>query len=39
MSLHRVVALLNPPQAAFELGCAAEVFGTVRQDVPSRYRD
>lgn len=37
MSLHRVVALLNPPQSPFELGCAAEVFGTVLPDVPARY--
>lgn len=37
MSRHRVVALLNPPQSPFELACAAEVFGTVRQDVPTYY--
>jgi AraC family transcriptional activator FtrA len=37
MSRHRVVALLNPPQSPFELACASEVFGTVRQDVPARY--
>jgi AraC family transcriptional activator FtrA len=37
MSRHRVVALLNPPQSPFELACAAEVFGTVRQDVPAHY--
>lgn len=37
MRLHRVVALLNPPQSPFELGCAAEVFGTVLPDVPARY--
>ncbi|THV40221.1 GlxA family transcriptional regulator [Glycomyces buryatensis] len=37
MSLHRVVALLNPPQPPFELACAAEVFGTVHTDVPVRY--
>jgi AraC family transcriptional activator FtrA len=37
MSLHRVVALLNPPQSPFELACAAEVFGTVLEDVPARY--
>ncbi|MFE3456653.1 GlxA family transcriptional regulator [Nocardiopsis aegyptia] len=35
--LHRVVALLGPPQSPFELACAAEVFGTVLPDVPSRY--
>ena len=37
MNRHRVVALLNPPQSPFELACAAEVFGTVRQDVPTHY--
>ncbi|MBF6329381.1 GlxA family transcriptional regulator [Nocardia transvalensis] len=37
MSLHRVVALLNPPQSPFELACAAEVFGAARPDVPVRY--
>ena len=37
MDRHRVVALLNPPQSPFDLACAAEVFGTVRQDVPSYY--
>lgn len=37
MGLHRVVALLNPPQSPFELACAAEVFGTVPQDVSPRY--
>jgi AraC family transcriptional activator FtrA len=37
MNLHRVVALLSPPQSPFELACAAEVFGTVPQDVPARY--
>ncbi|WP_338894294.1 helix-turn-helix domain-containing protein [Streptomyces sp. TG1A-60] len=37
MSLHRVVALLNPPQSPFELACAAEVFGTVPQDEPAHY--
>ncbi|MEU3741312.1 helix-turn-helix domain-containing protein [Streptomyces sp. NPDC032198] len=37
MNLHRVVALLNPPQSPFELACAAEVFGTVPQGVPVRY--
>ena len=29
--VHRVVALVQPPQPPFELGCAAEVFG-VRQE-------
>ncbi|NSC25552.1 helix-turn-helix domain-containing protein [Streptomyces albus subsp. chlorinus] len=37
MSLHRVVALLNPPQSPFELACAAEVFGSGLPDVPARY--
>jgi AraC family transcriptional activator FtrA len=37
MRRHRVVALLTPPQSPFELACAAEVFGTVRPDVPTRY--
>jgi AraC family transcriptional activator FtrA len=38
MSLHRVVALVSPPQSPFEFGCAAEVFGTVQTGVPVRYR-
>jgi AraC family transcriptional activator FtrA len=37
MTLHQVVALLGPPQSPFELACAAEVFGTVVQDVAARY--
>ncbi|WP_116041022.1 GlxA family transcriptional regulator [Amycolatopsis palatopharyngis] len=37
MSLHRVVALLNPPQSPFELACATEVFGTNQRDLPARY--
>lgn len=37
MRRHRVVALLNPPQSPFELACAAEVFGTVRPEVPAYY--
>ena len=37
MTLHRVVALLTPPQSPFELACAAEVFGAVQPDVPARY--
>jgi AraC family transcriptional activator FtrA len=37
MNLHRVVALLGPPQSPFELACAAEVFGTDVPDVPTRY--
>ncbi|MBY8859412.1 DJ-1/PfpI family protein [Nocardia sp. CA2R105] len=37
MNRHRVVALLNPPQSPFELACAAEVFGTIRPDIPVHY--
>lgn len=37
MILHRVVALLNAPQSPFELACPAEVFGTVRPDLPVHY--
>ncbi|MFE2283177.1 helix-turn-helix domain-containing protein [Streptomyces sp. NPDC059443] len=37
MSRHRVVALLNAPQSPFELACVAEVFGSVRPDLPVRY--
>ncbi|WP_030800769.1 helix-turn-helix domain-containing protein [Streptomyces sp. NRRL S-337] len=37
MNRHRVVALLNSPQSPFELACAAEVFGTVRPDLPVHY--
>ncbi len=37
MNRHRVVALLNPPQSPFELACAAEVFGTVRPELPVHY--
>lgn len=37
MALHRVVALLTPPQSPFELACASEVFGTVPQDAPPHY--
>ena len=35
--MHRVVALVRPVQSTFELGCAVEVFGTPRPDVPPRY--
>ena len=34
---HRVVALVRPVQSTFELGCAVEVFGTVRPGVPQHY--
>lgn len=37
MHRHRVVALLNPPQSPFELSCAAEVFGTIRPELPVHY--
>ncbi|RRR99278.1 GlxA family transcriptional regulator [Glycomyces terrestris] len=37
MSLHRVAALVQPPQAEFELASAAEVFGLDRPRLPSRY--
>lgn len=36
-AMHRVVALVRPVQSTFELGCAAEVFGTVRGGVPQHY--
>src|SRR5437899_2495349 len=35
--MHRVVALVRPVQSTFELGCAAEVFGTERPGVPQHY--
>ncbi|MFC0434242.1 GlxA family transcriptional regulator [Kutzneria buriramensis] len=35
--MHRVVALVRPVQSTFELGCAAEVFGTPRAGIPVRY--
>ncbi|WP_059008206.1 GlxA family transcriptional regulator [Streptomyces specialis] len=35
--MHRVVALVRPPQSTFELSCAAEVFGTERRGLPKRY--
>jgi AraC family transcriptional activator FtrA len=35
--MHRVVGLVNPVQSTFELGCAAEVFGTERAGVPQYY--
>ncbi|MEU6857900.1 helix-turn-helix domain-containing protein [Glycomyces sp. NPDC046736] len=37
MSPHRVTALVTAPQSTFELACAAEVFGTDRPALPSRY--
>jgi AraC family transcriptional activator FtrA len=35
--MHRVVALVRPNQSTFELGCAADVFGTRRPDLTPRY--
>ncbi|MEU3565719.1 helix-turn-helix domain-containing protein [Kitasatospora sp. NPDC006786] len=35
--MHRVVALVRPVQSTFELGCAAEVFGTLRPGLPQHY--
>src|SRR4051794_2717899 len=37
MSVHRVAALVLPPQSTFELACAAEVFGVRRPGLPGRY--
>ncbi|MFE5909537.1 GlxA family transcriptional regulator [Streptomyces wedmorensis] len=34
---HRVVALLQSPQSAFPLACAAEVFGDHSPAIPARY--
>lgn len=36
-AVHRVVALVRPPQSTFELACAAEVFGVERRGLPTRY--
>lgn len=36
-ALHRVVALLQPPQSTFTLACAAEVFGDHGPAIPARY--
>lgn len=36
-ALHRVVALLQPPQPTFPLACAAEVFGEHGPAIPARY--
>ncbi|MFD9029651.1 GlxA family transcriptional regulator [Streptomyces sp. NPDC059567] len=35
--LHRVVALLQPPQSTFPLACATEVFGSHGPAIPARY--
>jgi len=37
MPVHRVTALVLPPQSTFELACAAEVFGVHRPGLPVRY--
>lgn len=37
MRVHRVVALVLPPQSTFELACAAEVFGVPRPGLPAGY--
>ena len=37
LAMHRVVALVRPVQSTFELGCAVEVFGTLRDGVPQFY--
>ncbi|MFD7549671.1 GlxA family transcriptional regulator [Streptomyces sp. NPDC059578] len=36
-ALHRVVALLHPPQSTFLLACAAEVFADHGPTIPARY--
>ncbi|GAB3965760.1 helix-turn-helix domain-containing protein [Actinoallomurus acanthiterrae] len=36
-AMHRVVALVRPPQSTFELACAAQVFGIERPELPTRY--
>ena len=37
LAMHRVVALVRPPQSTFELACAAQVFGIEREGLPTRY--
>ncbi|OIJ64282.1 GlxA family transcriptional regulator [Streptomyces mangrovisoli] len=34
---HRVVALVQPPQATFALACASEMFGEHGPEIPARY--
>ncbi|MEU5402224.1 helix-turn-helix domain-containing protein [Streptomyces sp. NPDC005963] len=36
-ALHRVVALVQPPQSTFTLACAAEVFADHGPAIPARY--
>ncbi|MEU7970689.1 helix-turn-helix domain-containing protein [Micromonospora sp. NPDC049089] len=38
MIIHRVVALVLPPQSTFELACVAEVFGVRRPGLTDNYR-
>ncbi|MBW4716805.1 GlxA family transcriptional regulator [Saccharothrix obliqua] len=35
--MHRVAALIRPPQSTFELASAAQVFGIERPGLPTRY--
>ncbi|MEU4831872.1 helix-turn-helix domain-containing protein [Streptosporangium sp. NPDC023615] len=35
--MHRVAALVHPPQSTFELGCVAQIFGIERRGLPTRY--
>ncbi|MEV0664511.1 GlxA family transcriptional regulator [Actinomadura luteofluorescens] len=35
--MHRVAALVRPPQSTFELGCTAQMFGIERAGLPVRY--
>ncbi|SDQ49793.1 transcriptional regulator, AraC family with amidase-like domain [Thermostaphylospora chromogena] len=35
--MHRMVALVHPPQSTFELSCVAQVFGIERPGLPKRY--
>ncbi|MFJ6650992.1 GlxA family transcriptional regulator [Streptomyces sp. NPDC091290] len=35
--MHRVTALVRPPQSTYELACAAQVFGLERAGLPTRY--
>lgn len=36
-AMHRMVALVHPPQSTFELSCVAQVFGVERSGLPKRY--
>ncbi|GII61596.1 AraC family transcriptional regulator [Sphaerisporangium krabiense] len=35
--MHRIAALVRPPQSTFELACVAQVFGIERPGLPTRY--